>query len=255
MKNMLDLTLERKNKILGNIISVNLIKKIYGEKEEDIINVYGIDKLIEKLYEILAPKKIDLISLNKSKTFSELIEISEKNQLFKSISIKLEKQIKFIIAILTTSKSEFWKNIFTGESSLKKEIFNLIMNYYDERNTEKYKEIQKEMTYQNYKAETKEFFDLIKVYKKFLENSGIDLNPKNYNEKLITIALNLIKKFQKKPCILNIFEIAEEINKGIDGLKELSQNWEEIIKEIEEGKSQQEWVRRFLIWIKKKIKH
>ena len=60
-----DLSEERQEKIIDNIVNVNLVKKMKGK--EVSVNIYGIDKLLEKMHELLYPKRIDEIKLKKQK--------------------------------------------------------------------------------------------------------------------------------------------------------------------------------------------
>jgi hypothetical protein len=91
----------------------------------------------------------------------------------------------------------------------------------------------------------------MKPYKTIFEVSGFDFNPIFYNTDTIAIGNYLLNKYEDKSFLFDknafktILDLSIGINNGIEGLNQLSNEWEIIMEDIKEGKSDKEWVRRF----------
>lgn len=269
-----DLPEEIQEKIIKNIVYVNLVKKMKGK--EILVNIYGIDKLLSKMHELLFPKRIDEIQLKKAKDLNELIKISEKYQLLKMYrekgDFRMKNRIKLSKYILSKAKKDFWKNsiifgLFTQDSRRKEMIRDIIEEYenFKDKNSlnkkveEKFEEITEKLKKQDFKKDVDNFFDSMKDYKTIFEANGFDFNAKLYNGYTVAFGLALIKEYEENSFLFDrnsfkiILDLAKGINNGIQGLKKLSEEWEEIIKDIEAGKSNIEWVRRFFKLDKKEL--
>lgn len=257
-----NLSEERQDKIIDSIVYVNLVKRMKGK--EVSVNIYGIDKLLSKMYDLLSIKTIDEAKLKKAKDLNELIKITEEYSLLKMYKEKgdfrMKNRIDLSKYILSRAKKDFWKNFFIfgifDLNSCRKEMIKHIIKQYEGKVDEtvidqKYAEINEELGKQNWKKNVEDFFESMKDYKTIFEASGFDFNAKFYNEYTIAIGLYLIKKYEENSYLFNknsfnlILELAKGLNNGIQGLNKLSEEWEEIINDIKEGKSDIEWVRRF----------
>ena len=260
----------RRSKIIDNIVYVNLKKRISKNKNNEV-NVYGIDILLRKIYKLLYPKKIDEDELKAAKDLNELIKISGKYELLKMYAEQgdyiIKKRISLSKYILSQAKLGFWKNAFVfglfSYNSRIKEMIGVIMKEYEDIYDEyvlqdkveaKYTQIEKELKNRNLEEDVNNFFKEMKDYKSIFEANGFDFNASLYTKETIAIGLLLMKEYEKNSNFLdkNILDIAEGINKGIEGLKRLAEEWEEILKDINAGKSDKEWVRRFFNLDKKK---
>ena len=99
----------------------------------------------------------------------------------------------------------------------------------------------------------------MKDYKSIFEANGFDFDAKLYNDYTVAIGISLIKEYEENSYLFNrnsfqlILDLAKGINNGIQGLKKLSEEWEGIIQDILEGKSDIKWVRRFFKLDKKEL--
>lgn len=250
---------EKMDKILDRIISVNLIKKMKNNKEV-LVNCYGIDKLLGKMYEIMSKKKIDETDIRKATNLSELIEKTKNYPLLKMFKdkgdFKMKNRINLSKHILSCAKGDFWKDFFivgffTLNSRRKDMVKHIVEKYGDTVDPEtKLKEIE-EIISKDWKNYSKDFFESMSPYKTILQASGFDFNPLCYNEYTIAIGSYLLKKYEENTFLFDnnatntILELSRGINNGIDGLNKLSDEWAQIKKDNEDGKSNIEWVRRF----------
>ena len=266
MQEIDSLTEERKEKILENIVYVNLVRKM--SKGKVLANIYGIDKLLAKIHELLYPKRIDEIQLDKAKDLNELIKIADNYKLLKMYKERgdftMKKRISLSKFILSHAKKDFWKNIIIlglfSQTSRRKEMVGAIIKEYEEikddadlwkKVEEKYSELEKKLEKIDLKKEVNNFFESMKDYKSILEANGFDFNASFYNEYTVAMGLSLMKEYEENTILFDrnstklLKDFARGINNGIQGLKRLSEEWEEILKDIENGKSNIEWVRRF----------
>ena len=266
MQEIDSLTEERKEKILENIVYVNLVRKM--SKGKVVANIYGIDKLLAKIHELLYPKRIDEIQLDKAKDLNELIKIADNYKLLKMYKERgdftMKKRISLSKFILSHAKKDFWKNIIIlglfSQTSRRKEMVGAIIKEYEEikddadlwkKVEEKYSELEKKLEKIDLKKEVNNFFESMKDYKSILEANGFDFNASFYNEYTVAMGLSLMKEYEENTILFDrnstklLKDFARGINNGIQGLKRLSEEWEEILKDIENGKSNIEWVRRF----------
>lgn len=84
---------EKADKILDNIVYINLVRKMKSSKEVEI-NIYGIDKLLSSLYDLLKNKKIDEIEIEKAKNLSDLITVAKKYPLLNMFTSKGDFKMK-----------------------------------------------------------------------------------------------------------------------------------------------------------------
>lgn len=266
MEEIENLTENRKEKILENIIYVNLVRKM--SKGKILVNIYGIDKLLAKIHELLYPKRIDEIQLGKANDLNELIQIAGKYKLLKMYKergdFRMKKRITLSKYILSHAKKDFWKNItiigLFSQTSRRKEMVGVIIKEYEEikdeadlqkKVEEKYSELEAKLQKINLKEVVNNFFESMKDYQSILEANGFDFSAACYNEYTVAMGLSLMKEYEENTVLFDrnslklLKDFARGINSGIQGLKKLSEEWEEILKDIENGKSNIEWVRRF----------
>ena len=260
MKNI-DVSEERKNKILDNTVFVNLVNKKKNSKEI-IVPCYGIDKLLGKIYEIMRDKKIDEIEIQKAHNLTDLIEITKKYELLKTFGssgdFRLRNRINLSKYILGCAKGDFWKDFFIiglfTLNSRQKDMIKKIYNDYGEdiKNLdEKFNEINEAIKNVGSKNIVKKFFESMEQYKDYFLANGFDFNPRFYNEDTVAIGCYLLNKYEENSFLFDknsfktILDLSRGINNGIEGLNKLSEEWEQIKKDIEAGKSDIEWVRRF----------
>ena len=266
MEEIEKLTENRKEKILENIIYVNLVRKM--SKGKILVNIYGIDKLLAKIYELLYPKRIDEIQLGKANDLNELIQIAGKYKLLKMYKergdFRMKKRITLSKFILSHAKKDFWKNItiigLFSQTSRRKEMVGVIIKEYEEikdeadlqkKVEEKYSELEAKLQKINLKEVVNNFFESMKDYQSILEANGFDFSAACYNEYTVAMGLSLMKEYEENTVLFDrnslklLKDFARGINSGIQGLKKLSEEWEESLKDIENGKSNIEWVRRF----------
>lgn len=250
---------EKKEKIIDNIVCV-LVKKKKNNKEVQA-NFYGIDKLIEKMYELMEPKKINESKIRKTNNIEQFIKIIKQYQLLKIFrekgDFRLKKRINLSKYILNCAKDDFWKDIFvagflTLDSRRKEMIKTIIQKYGDSVDIKKkLQEINEILKKEKWEDKIEEFFDYMKQYKTIFEASGFDFNAKCYNGYTIAIGLYLINKYEENSYTFDknsfniILELAKGLNNGIEGLKKMAEEWKDILKDIESGKSNIEWARRF----------
>ena len=102
------------------------------------------------------------------------------------------------------------------------------------------------------------FFQSIKDYEDFLDSSGFPFDVYWYNEDTLAMGYTYMKEFEKDSLILEknlsylILNYAKALNKGIEDLRILSEEWESIYNDIDKGESDKDWVRRFFN-LKKKL--
>ena len=266
MREIKSISKERIKKIIDDMVYVNLVKKM--KKKNIDVNIYGIDKLLLKCYELLYPKKIDEDELKKAKDLNELIKISGQYDLLKIYrdkgDFRMKNRIHISQYILSCAKTDFWKNkfifgLFTQNSRMKEMLEYIIKKYerikdesaLNKKVEEKYEKISKKLEGQDLSQIAKKFFNSMEDYKSIFEANGFDFSAYFYNEYPVAIGLSLIEEYEKDANIFDrnsfqlILDLSKGINKGIRGLKKLSEEWKKIIDDIEAGKSDIKWVRRF----------
>lgn len=254
---------EKKEKIIDSIVYVNLVQKFKNNKEVQV-NCYGIDKLLAKMYELLEPKKIDELEIRKAKNVEELINISKRYELLKMFrekgDFRLKNRITLSKYILSCAKDDFWKDflilgLFTLNSR-REDMIKKICGAYGYSAVD-IQEINKELEKVKWEDKVEEFFDSMKQYKTIFEASGFDFNAKFYNGYTIALGSYLLSKYENNSFTFDkqsfncIIELAKGLNNGIEGLNKMAEEWEQILKDIESGKSNIEWVRRFFKLSKK----
>ena len=272
MNEMKDLSSERKDKILDSIVSVNLVSKM-KKINEISIPCYGIDKLLGKMYELMRYKKIDETKIQKAKNLDDLIEVTKDYKLLKSFQnkgdFKLRNRINLSKYILGCAKGDFWKDFFIigffSLNSRRKDMIKKIIEEYGEKIDDKdldkkYNEIEEKIKKEDYNEIVKKFFESMEQYKTYFLANEFDFNPKYYNEHTIAIGSYLMNKYEENSFLFDknaskvILDLSSGINIGIEGLNSLSQEWIQIQKDIKNGKSNIEWVRRFFKLKKKEPK-
>lgn len=256
---------EKIDKIIDSIVYVNLVKKMKNTKDVEC-NLYGIDKLLCKMYELLAKKKIDEAEILKAKNSNDLkvlINEIQKYPLLKMFKdrgdFKVKNRISLSKYILSCAKGDFWKDFFIVGlftlNSRRRDMIKEISEKYgetldDSKAEQKLKDIEQEINNDS-KKYTQQFFDTMKPYKSLFEVSGFDFDPLCYNTHTIAIGNYILNKYEEnsflfdKNAFKTILDLSIGINNGIEGLNQLSQEWETIMEDIEEGKSDKEWARRF----------
>lgn len=253
---------EKGKKILNNVVYLNLVRKMKNSKEVEV-NCYGIDTLLSTIYKLMKKKKIDEIEINAAKDLNELINISKKYVLLKMFTskgdFKMKNRINLSKYILGCAKNNFWKKFlivgFFGEDNRIKEMIKYIAKQYkkelsDEEVSNKLKKISKKIEKENIK-ENDEFFELMKPYKNIFEASGFDFNAFFYDKKTIFVGNYLLKEYEKNSPLFDdnaknvILDLTKGLNNGIEGVKKLSEEWKEILNDINQNKSDKAWVRKF----------
>ena len=254
---------EKKDKILDNMVFINLLSK-------NDTKAYGLEKLFKKLYEIMEDKKINTEQLeSKKKNLKEFLDAIQKYSLlglFTQIKdFEIKNRIKVSKDILESSKSDHWWTI-TGlitRFNRRKELLKKIAEAYGEKNIkvdEVYQQIESKLQNQNLKELQKNFFQSIKDYKDFLDSSEFPFDAYWYNEYTLAMGYTYLKEFEKDSFLLEknlsnlILNYAKALNKGIEDLRILSEEWESIYNDIDKGESDQGWVRRFFNLKKKSNK-
>jgi hypothetical protein len=116
---------------------------------------------------------------------------------------------------------------------------------------EVYNQIESKLQYQNLTEVQNNFFESIKDYKDFLDSNGFPFDAYWYNEKTLAMGYTYMKEFEKDSFLLEknliylILNYAKALNKGIEDLRILSEEWESIYHDIDKGESDKGWVRRF----------
>ena len=253
---------EKADKILDNIVYLNLVRKMKSSKEVEI-NIYGIDKLLASLYDILKNKKIDEIEIEEAKNLNDLITVSKKYPLLNMFTskgdFKMKNRINMSKYILDCAKSDYWKNFLIvglfSKSGRRKDMLKYVASKYGQNLSEneidkKINEIDKAIE-KTWKKETDEFFELMKSYKEIFESAGFDFSAYFYNEYTIAVGNYILKQYEENSPLFDqnarsvIIDLSRGINNGIEGINHLAEEWEEILTEIKNGKSDREWVRKF----------
>jgi nitrogen regulatory protein PII len=254
---------EKIDKIIDSIVYVNLVKKMKNTTEVEC-NLYGIDKLLSTMYELMSKKKIDEAEITKIKNSGDLkvlIEEIQKYPLLKMFKnrgdFKVKNRIELSKYILSCAKGDFWKDFFIiglfTLNSRRKDMIKKISEKYGEKFDnvdDKLEEITKKI-YKDSDNIIQNFFETMKPYKSIFEVSGFDFNPYFYNTQTIAIGNYLLNQYEEKSFLFDknafktILDLSIGINNGIEGLNQLSNEWEIIMEDIKEGKSDKEWVRRF----------
>ena len=253
---------EKIEKILDNMVFINLIPK-------NDIKAYGLEKLFKKLYEIMEDKKINIEQLENKKNLKEFLDAIQKYPLlglFKQVKdFQIKNRINVSKDILESSKSDHWWTItgLIGRGNRRKELLKKIAEAYGEKNIkvdEVYQQIESKLQNQNLKELQKNFFQSIKDYKDFLDSSGFPFDAYWYNEDTLAMGYTYMKEFEKDSFLLEknlsnlILNYAKALNKGIEDLRNLSEEWESIYNDIDKGESDKDWVRRFFNLKKKSNK-
>ena len=252
---------EKIEKILDNMIFINLVPK-------DDKKAYGLEKLFKKLYDNMKDKKINIEQLENKKNVKEFLDAIQKYPLlglFKQVKdFEIKNRINVSKHILESSKSDHWWTI-TGlitRFNRRKELFKKIAEAYGEKNIkvdEVYQQIESKLQNQNLTEIQSNFFESIKDYKDFLDSSGFPFDAYWYNEYTLAMGYTYMKEFEKDLIIEKnlsnfILNYAKALNKGIEDLRNLSEEWESIYNDIDKGESDKDWVRRFFNLKKKSNK-
>lgn len=100
----------------------------------------------------------------------------------------------------------------------------------------------------------------MKSYKEIFESAEFDFDAYFYNEYTIAVGNYILKQYEENSPLFDenartvILDLSRGINNGIEGMNHLAEEWEEILTEIKNGKSDREWVRKFFR-LKKKNKY
>lgn len=244
---------EKIEKILDNMIFINLVPK-------NDTKAYGLEKLFKKLYENLKNKKINIEQLENNKNLKDFLEAIQKYSLLKIFTrikdFQIKNRINLSKDILESSKSDHWWTItgLMGRGNRRKELLKKIAKTYGENNInedEVYNQIESKLQYQNLTEVQNNFFESIKDYKDFLDSNGFPFDAYWYNEKTLAMGYTYMKEFEKDSFLLEknliylILNYAKALNKGIEDLRILSEEWESIYHDIDKGESDKGWVRRF----------
>ena len=249
-------------KILDNMVFINLLPK-------NDTKAYGLEKFFGKLYENMEDKKINIEQLENKKNLKDFLDAIQKYSLLGLFTQVQDFEIKNRISvskdILESSKSDHWWTI-TGlitRLNRRKELLKKIAEAYGEKNIkvdEVYQQIESKLQNQNLKELQKNFFQSIKDYKDFLDSSEFPFDAYWYNEYTLAMGYTYMKEFEKDSFLLEknlsnlILNYAKALNKGIEDLRILSEEWESIYNDIDKGESDQGWVRRFFNLKKKSNK-
>ncbi len=247
---------EKIEKILDNMVFINLLSK-------NDTKAYGLEKLFKKLYENMEDKKINTEQLeSKKKNLKEFLDVIQKYSLLRLQYFQIKNRIKVLKDILESSKSDHWWTItgLMGRENRRKELLKKIAETYGEKNIkvdEVYQQIESKLQNQNLKELQKNFFESIKDYKDFFE---FPFDTSWYNEYTLAMGYTYMKEFEKDSLIEEknlsnlILNYAKALNKGIEDLRILSEEWESIYNDIDKGESDKDWVRRFFNLKKKSNK-
>jgi nitrogen regulatory protein PII len=134
---------EKIDKIIDSIVYVNLVKKMKNTTEVEC-NLYGIDKLLSTMYELMSKKKIDEAEITKIKNSGDLkvlIEEIQKYPLLKMFKnrgdFKVKNRIELSKYILSCAKGDFWKDFFIiglfTLNSRRKDMIKKISEKYGEK--------------------------------------------------------------------------------------------------------------------------
>jgi len=163
----------------------------------------------------------------------------------------MRKRISLSKFILSHAKKDFWKNItilgLFSQTSRRKEMVGAIIKEYEEikddadlwkKVEEKFSELEKKLEKMDLKEEVNNFFQSMKDYKSILEANGFDFNASFYNEYTVAMGLSLMKEYEENTILFDrnsaklLKDFARGINNGIQGLKRLSEEWEEILNSV-----------------------
>ena len=257
--------------IVDNMILVNQISSFDEGDEEDeeprLKKAYGMDSLFKKLYDIFKKEKIVINEIENSKNVKEMKDNIKKNNLLSHINniedIIINRKILASRKILSYSRYDFFVLFF--KDSRRKELLSYLRKLYGDKSdknidslfSEIYNKVEN-LTGEEKEKEKTEFFESIKRFKDMLEDEGFDFNVWFYNEFTLLMGYIFIKDYEKEFGLYDdnskhfIRELALNINKGIDGFKALGEEWEEIYKELKEGKIKRDWVKKFFLFKTKK---
>lgn len=259
------------NPIIENMILVNQISSLDEGDEEDeeprLKKAYGIDSLFKKLYDIYNKEKIVINEIENSKNAKEMQENIKQYNLLSHINtiedIIINKKISASKQILSYSRYDFFVLFF--RDSRRKELLSKLRELYVDKSdkdinslfSEIYNNVDK-ITNEENKKEIAEFFESIKRFKDMFETEGFDFDVWFYNDFTLLMGYFFIKPYEKAFGLYDdnskhfIRELALNINKAIDGFKALGKEWEDIYKELKEGKVKRNWVKNFFIFKTKK---
>ena len=259
------------NEILQNIIPISLrqfINKVEIEDDDDydeevfenmkIKQCYGMDKLFKRIHEMFEKQKISISEINNSLHNYNLKEYIQKCELLEHFQ-KIEddyinKIIESVRLINSYSKKGLFK-IFFKEKKRKELVEQLISinsdKYIDTENF--YYEIESLIDeIENKDGILVEFIISVSHLRDIADTSGTDF-PESCDDHTNLIGYLCLKKFEKEygQYDLNtrkyIKELAEQLNKAIDGFLEITKEWENTYKSLKEYKSNKEWVNKFFI--------
>jgi small GTP-binding protein len=257
--------------IVGNMILVNQISSFDEGDEEDeeprLKKAYGMDSLFKKLYDIFKKEKIVINEIENSKNVKEMKDNIKKYNLLSHINniedIIINRKILASRKILSYSRYDFF--VFFFIDSRRKELLSYLRELYGDKSGKNIDSLFSEiynkaenLTGEEKEKEKTEFFESIKRFKDMLENEGFDFNVWFYNQFTLLMGYIFIKDYEKEFGLYDdnskhfIRELSLNINKGIDGFKALSEEWEEIYKELKEGKIKRDWVKNFFLFKTKK---
>ena len=248
------------NSIVENMIIVNQISSFEEIDDEKPIlkKAYGMDSFFKKLYDIYKGETIDIQQIEKSNTVNEMMENIQKYNLIKHIKniedIIIYKKISASKQILSFSQYDFF--VFIFRDSRRKDLLSKLRKIYDNKSNKDIDSLfleiyNKAENKTNKEKEINEFFESIKRFKDIFETEGFNFNAWFYNSFTLLMGYIFIKEYEKDFGLYDINtkhfikELASNINISINGFQILSQEWEEIYRELKEGNIQRDWVKNF----------